>query len=175
MHRQYSMKHAMIWMEFPIAANCRAHLRPRPLARSGIAGWKSKLWSAISMVVPLSLCYIFLSLQLNKIVIFWKSNAATSIKLWSFGSKILFNRQKFSPPICKRPQQCTFPICFLRYICHLWQFTSLDGCCNKYTLHWTSLYFAILLLVSLVLKILSKTILFWIIGGLSVNIKSNEE
>ena len=107
MLRQYSMKHAMIWMEFPIAANCQAHLRPRPLARSGIAGWKSKLWSAWLCLWAFA---TFPICQLNKIVIFWKSNAATSIKLWSFGSKILFNRQKCTPPPCKRPQQCTFPL-----------------------------------------------------------------
>ena len=172
----------MIWMEFPIAANCRAHLRPRPLARSGIAGWKSKLWSA--WLCLWDFATFSFHCQFNKIVIFCKSTAATSIELWYYGSKILFNRQKCTPPPCKRPQQYTFPFfysdifaiyCYL-YICLSHKYLPfvtfhLSGWMlwQKYTglalsLFWFSA------LVSSVSKILSKTILFWIIGGLSVNI-----
>ena len=147
----------MIWMEFPIAANWRAHLRPRPLARSGIAGWKSKLWSA--WLCLWDFATFSFHCQFNKIVIFCKSNAAMSIEFWYYGSKILFNRQKCTPSPCKRPQQYTFPFftqIYLPYIviyifvyhiniCHLWHFTSLDGCGDKNTLDWPSLYFAILL------------------------------
>ena len=97
----------MIWMEFPIAANWRAHLRPRPLARSGIAGWKSKLWSA--WLCLWDFATFSFHCQFNKIVIFCKSNAAMSIEFWYYGSKILFNRQKCTPSPCKRPQQYTFP------------------------------------------------------------------